>query len=349
MSVFDYIAIPFGWIISLLYSLTNNYPAAILIFAALVSAALYPITLKNTINANKKNHLQPYVLKIRAKYPGNLDMQNKMMELMYQDHRVNLAGGCLLAIFPFFILITLFSVVSNPLYHIFHMDAETVSAVTARLYELNPDLFANARGYNQIVVAQHLCEYAEVFRVEFPNIPAIAYEGLNCNLFGINTALVPPINFTNVEGWGWAQYSLLILPGATLLVQSMPAVVKYIKDTIGMLRNKNYKKMTSPMGIAKPLMLLLGIVITFFVPGVLCVYWMGRTLCGYALNIITRKKLREMKPIVVDMEELAVRSELAIASAAEDESKTKEKASRSRKKKAAPERQDERGCTEYAE
>ena len=41
------ITVPFGWLLSFLYDLTNNYGVALILFAVLVQLILLPITAKS--------------------------------------------------------------------------------------------------------------------------------------------------------------------------------------------------------------------------------------------------------------------------------------------------------------
>ena len=79
-SIFDILYIPMGFLIRLAYSLTNNYVAAICLFALVMEILLCPIQIKQQKNSIKQAKLAPRVMAIRKKYAGRNDQatQQKM-------------------------------------------------------------------------------------------------------------------------------------------------------------------------------------------------------------------------------------------------------------------------------
>ena len=97
--MFDFINVPFGYVIRFFYSLTDNYLFAILLFALVMEILLTPLAIKQQKNQIKQAKLQPKVMAIRKKYAGRNDqatqqkMQQETME-MYQRENFNPASGC---------------------------------------------------------------------------------------------------------------------------------------------------------------------------------------------------------------------------------------------------------------
>ena len=97
---FSFILVPLGYVMRWLYSLTNNYLAAILLFTLLVEILLIPLAIKQQKNQIKQASLAPKVAAINKKYAGRTDQatnQKKQQEIMdmYQSEHFNPAGGCL--------------------------------------------------------------------------------------------------------------------------------------------------------------------------------------------------------------------------------------------------------------
>ncbi|MBQ8401892.1 MAG: membrane protein insertase YidC [Clostridia bacterium] len=145
-SIFDILYIPMGFLIRLAYSLTNNYVAAICLFALVMEILLCPIQIKQQKNAIKQAKLAPRIHAIRKKYAGRTDqvtqqkMQQETMDL-YQSENFNPAGGCLPLLIQFPVIICLYNVIINPLRYICNVPQtqidSLISAMTAQGIELN--------------------------------------------------------------------------------------------------------------------------------------------------------------------------------------------------------------------
>ena len=333
MFIFDWIAIPFGYVMDFLYRITHNYGVAVILFAVLMAMLMHPLNFKNAINSYKKKRLAPHVTMIRGMYPQNLDMQNRMMEHMYRDEKVSLAGGCLLSVVPFIIVFSMFCVLYSPLQFIYHLDANTASELTSHMQTIAPELFENSRGYAELIAAQHIPAYAEqISAVEaFKDLPARVYEGINFNFLGINLAAAPQLDFTKWTDTGWGTVGLFLLPIVTALVQTVPAIIDYMKNVIAAFKNKDVKAAKNPMNWTKPVSILLTLIIAFIVPGALSLYWLIRSLMSFALTTHIHAAIKKLPPDKTDLKELERIS-------AEELEREK-----------ATEKQDAAGTTEYAE
>lgn len=331
MFIFDWIAIPFGYAMDLLYRITNNYGAAVILFALLVAAVMHPLNLKNTINSYKKRRLAPHVTVIRGMYPNNLDMQNRMMEHMYRNEKVSLTGGCLLAAVPFIILISMFCVLYSPLQFIYHLGSDTAAELTGHMQTIAPDLFENSRGYAELIAAQHIPDYAEQIKALMPDLPERVFEGINFNFLGINLAAAPQLDFTKWEDHSWGTIGLFLLPIITALVQTVPSIIEYIKSVIAAFKNKDVKAAKNPMNWTRPVSILLTLVIAFIVPGALSLYWLTRSLASFGLNAHIRAAIKKLPPDKTDLKELERISAEELASEKDGD------------------KQDAKGTTEYAE
>ena len=95
---------PFFYILDFLYGFLGNMGWAILLFAALLRLAMFPIANKSYANMAKMKTLQPKLANIKEKYGDNQALiQQATMEL-YKREKINPAAGCL----PMFIQIPIF-------------------------------------------------------------------------------------------------------------------------------------------------------------------------------------------------------------------------------------------------
>ncbi len=95
---------PFFYILDFLYKIIGNMGWAILLFAALLRAVMFPIANKSYDSMSKMRKIQPKVQEIQKKYQNDkILLQQKTMEL-YKKEKINPASGCL----PMFIQIPIF-------------------------------------------------------------------------------------------------------------------------------------------------------------------------------------------------------------------------------------------------
>jgi len=118
--IFDIIRVPFGYLIQLLYSLTNNYLFAIILFSLALKIVMFPFGIKQQKNSQKQASLRPKENVIRKKYAGRTDKATQMkmnqeLQEMYQKEEFSPLGGCLPMLIQMLVLIAVYSVVRAPL------------------------------------------------------------------------------------------------------------------------------------------------------------------------------------------------------------------------------------------
>lgn len=93
---FKWAAIPMLWILHGVYYLIPNYGIAIILLTVLVRLAMFPVSRKQAMNAQKMQELQPEIKRIQEKYKNNLEARGKAQQELFKKHNYNPAGGCLL-------------------------------------------------------------------------------------------------------------------------------------------------------------------------------------------------------------------------------------------------------------
>ncbi len=130
------IGIPLGYIMWLCYELVKNYGVAILLFALLTKALMFPLNIWVQKNSIKMVKLQPRINEIAASCVGSRDtVAEKQLALYKQENYKPLAGTIPLLIqIP--IILGLIAVVYNPLQHLLHIDANTINALVQKASEI---------------------------------------------------------------------------------------------------------------------------------------------------------------------------------------------------------------------
>lgn len=103
---------PFFYILDFLYHLIGNMGWAILLFAALLRLAMYPVANKSYESMSKMKKVQPKIQELQAKFKDDkVKLQQEMMGL-YKREKINPASGCLPMLIQIPIFFSLYKVLN---------------------------------------------------------------------------------------------------------------------------------------------------------------------------------------------------------------------------------------------
>jgi YidC/Oxa1 family membrane protein insertase len=77
------------------HAFVGNWGVAIILLTLAVKLLLYPLTLKSMQSMNAMRKLQPEIEKLKAKYGDDREGMSRAQMALFQQHKVNPAGGCL--------------------------------------------------------------------------------------------------------------------------------------------------------------------------------------------------------------------------------------------------------------
>ena len=77
------------------HSFIANWGVAIILLTLSVKVLLYPLTLKSMQSMNAMRRLQPEIEKLKAKHGDDREAMSRAQMALFQQHKVNPAGGCL--------------------------------------------------------------------------------------------------------------------------------------------------------------------------------------------------------------------------------------------------------------
>ena len=86
MGFYDILAVPFGYALSFLFEITNNYLLSLLLITLIIRLLLLPQAVTQQKNSAKQMRLQAKVNKIRAKY-STLNPREAQMKISIEDLR----------------------------------------------------------------------------------------------------------------------------------------------------------------------------------------------------------------------------------------------------------------------
>jgi YidC/Oxa1 family membrane protein insertase len=266
-NMLDFIAMPMGFILKLIYDniAFQNYGIAIVFFTVGVKSLLLPMAIKQVQSTSKISVIQPQVQEIQKKYSDDKEKQSAEMIQLYQENKVNPAGGCLPFLIQMPILFSLYYVISQPLKYMVGKSPEII----AQLYSLIPPGAGNIENMKDLSIITYYSNYPEQLS-QISNLLK-PEELLNMSFLGINLGAVPSWNPANyiTAGTDIHNYLLLLIPilsGLTSYI-SMKYSMKY---TLRASTTEMQTSIQNNMALLSPIM---SVVIAFTVPAGLGLYW----------------------------------------------------------------------------
>ncbi|MBQ2898042.1 MAG: YidC/Oxa1 family membrane protein insertase [Clostridia bacterium] len=249
MNVFSLlITTPLGYILSTIYSLVQNYGVAILIFTVVVKLILMPLLAKQQKSMQQMQKLQPQLEKIQKKYANDKNKLQQETMKIYQDNKVNPAGGCLPLLIQFPIIIGLYQVITKPLQYILHLDVNVIEQIAKVLNFEYPRT-------SQIVIANAISEKSALIQEKL----GYAVEAINFDFFGLDLSAAPDLKFIS---WLW-------------IIPILSAVTSYISSIITRQLSGNTTAANEQMKTMNIVMPLMSGYFCFIMPAGVGVYWIA--------------------------------------------------------------------------
>lgn len=325
--MFDFIKIPFGWLLGELYKFTGNYGWSMIIFGIIVQLVLLPITMKTKKSSMKMSRIQPRIQEIQRKYANDPAKQQEAMRALQKEEGVSMGcGGCLWSLVPLLILIPLYDVIRNPLTYLMGMDGDAVNAVKALIDGMEGLGFNSKDAYFQVKAAQLINGSSELQAVL--GLSA----GIDFTFYGLNLGLMPQWQFwTAGFAWTWANIGLSLIPiiSAGMQVVQMLISQKMNRSIITNDKGLEDKEAAANSQAAKTgkmmiyMMPMMSLFIGFGVPGALSLYWLVGGVSRTIEDVILTKHYRKK----YDAED-AERLQRTLALEAEEAEKERQRAER---------------------
>ena len=329
-SISDLIRVPFGYLLDWLYTFTNSYGLALILFSLIVKLVLLPMSVKSKKSMLKMSRLSPQVKALEAKYGDDKQKYQMAVQQMYKEEGVSMGGGCLWSFIPLLILLPLYNVIREPITYMMHNSRSISEAIVAFLQASGENLGKNAY-YAQLAAAGHIGDYADKLREVLQSIMGsdvkINLQAMNFQFLGIDLAGIPTFRFWDCEGW--SEIGLFLIP---VVSAGLQAVSMWISQKMNnqvatnadgeqdaeAAKTANQTNMT--MMLMMPLMSLW---IGFSMPAAISIYWIAQAVFGAVQDYFLTKHYRK-----VYEEEDAVRQELAAKRRAEEAEKERQRALR---------------------
>ena len=321
----DLIRVPFGYLLDWLYTFTNNYGLALILFSLIVKLVLLPMSVKSKKSMLKMSRLSPQVKALEAKYGDDKQKYQLAVQQMYKEEGVSMGGGCLWSFIPLIILLPLYYVIREPITYMMHNSRSISEAIVAFIQASGENLGKNSY-YAQLAAAGHIGDYMEGLKSLAVTANA-NLQAMNFQFLGIDLAGIPSFRFWECEGWGEIGLFLIPVVSAGLQAASMWISQKMnnqVATNADGEQDADAAKTANQTNATMMLMMpLMSLWIGFSMPAAISIYWIAQAVFGAVQDYFLTKHYRK----VYD-EEDAVKQEIAAKRRAEEAEKERQRALR---------------------
>ena len=226
MSLMNFFANLFGYILNFLYELIGNFGFAIILFSLLIKVLMLPISWAQQKTMKKSQKVNDEMKQIQFKYKNDQEKMNQEIMALYKREKMNPASGCLSAIIQIVLLISVFMLVRSPLTYMKKIDSEIIKNSVGYVKEQGastnyPEIavinyITNLENQESVENNQEETEQQEenvikdenisneenVNNEEENNFNIKDYKDelyINMNFFGIDLSKVPTEDLTNIK------------------------------------------------------------------------------------------------------------------------------------------------------
>ena len=308
LGVFDYIKLPFSYLLRWLYDLTNSYGWALILFAIIVKLILFPTSAMSKKSMMKMSRLTPRVKALEEKFGDDKQGYQAAVSQLYKEEGTGGCGGCLWSLLPMLLLIPLYYIIREPITWLMfhgHVDAKTIGEIQNIFYAAKQTAAEgtalanlNATGfYWQMEALPFIDSVKDQLSAISPAIHA-----MNTRFMGVELATVPHLMFWNYfELHGvWNSIGQFLLPmlsgGINMLsmwisqkMNNKVIVNEKGEQDAAMAKSSNQQNMTMML-----MMPLFSVYIGFIAPAGLSLYWFLQGLLGMIQDLFLTKHYKKV-------------------------------------------------------
>ncbi len=287
----EFLAVPFGWVLSGLYGLTDSYLLSIFLLTLVVRLLLLPASVKQQKNSAKQVRLNTKVNKIKQKYAGNQQKIQEETQALYQREGFGAANmGCSSLVITMIVMIGLYGVIYTPLTSVLRFDSTIVESLREAMGIVADTTSKGNRSMLELqILAQFTADNSAIAGVlSTEQIAELAKLKDNFTIFGIDLTATPSTKEMN------ALWLIPILSFATAMASSVFMFFKQKKQNPEMAKNPSMGCMTfmSPM---------MSLWFTFMFPAGVGVYWIISNIISFIQQVVLSSLYSPKKVIAQQM------------------------------------------------
>ena len=274
----DVFAIPFGWLLSIFYNLTDSYILAIVLLTVLIRCALLPTSISQQKNTAKQTRLNTKVNKIKQKYAGNQQKIQEETQALYQREGFGAANmGCMPLMIQMIVMIGLYGVIYTPLSSVLRFGDDTIEKIKTAM-NIVVETGKNNANNSRMVELQILGkveEFADKLSgvIDSEQVTELLDFKERFTVFGLDLSLTPN---PKEPGIIWI---IPILAFVTAMASSLYMYARQRKQNPTMAKNPTMGCMTfmSPM---------MSLWFTFMFPAGVGFYWIISNILSFIQQVI---------------------------------------------------------------
>ncbi len=290
----EILAVPFGFVLSLIFNFTESYLLSLFVLTVLVKLILFPSAITQQKSTAKQVRLQPKVKKIQNTYAGNQQKIQAETAALYQREGYNqMSSGCLPLLIQLPIMIGLWEVMYTPLTSILKIPASVIENLKQAVLKIDPSIKEGNRQI-QINILEHIDKLADTKGLTDGMFDSIKEFADKFQIFGINLAETPQFKEFNIL------WLIPILAGLTSLASALYTMMKQKRNNPGMQGGASM----GCMALSTPIMSL---AFTFMFPAGVGVYWIMSNIISFVQTVVLYNIFSPRKLIAKQMVEETIR------------------------------------------
>lgn len=293
--MFEFFASIFGYLLSFLYNIINNYGLAIILFTITIKLLLLPLSIKQQKTMKKSAKLQEKMKVIQFKYKNDPEKMNQEIMNLYKNEKMSPFSGCLTAIVQMLLLVSIFYLVRNPITYMEKISVEDIDKYVLQLQEEGKEV---NQVYKEIDLIREY-EWLKEKNLEDSNIEKL---NIQMNFLGLDLSKIPQQNMTD--------FTVYIIPILYILSsfisirmttamqqkQSKTKKQKVIDGETGEEVEEKENEMDAVMQTNKMMswmMPIMSISIAFVAPLGLALYWLVSNILMIMERLILDKAVKQ--------------------------------------------------------
>ncbi len=266
----NFLGVPLGWVMKLIYGFIQNYGLSIVVFTILVKLLMLPMAVKQQKSSAKMAVVQPQMIELQKKYANNQQKLSEELTALYAREGYNPTSGCLPLFIQFPIIMGLYDVIYKPVTHVLGLGKDLVAQATeiATTLGMIPEKVYSAEPFIITAVQKDPNAFSALGSDVVGQIQA-----LDLNFLGINLGDTPTM----------ALNLLLLIP---LLSFASSMLMTFIS-----MRNMDTSNNPSMSGMKATMYMMpfLSAWICFSVPAGVGMYWTVSNLLSIVQTVILNK------------------------------------------------------------
>ena len=195
--MFSFFANIFGYLLSFLYSIFNNYGLAIILFSVIIKLLLLPLSIKQQKTMKQSAKMQEKMKVIQFKYKNDPEKMNQEIMQLYKTEKMSPFSGCLIAIVQMILLLSVFYLVRTPITYMQKMSKDDINKYVTQLQEEGKEI---SRVYPEIDLIR---EY-QWLKEKNPEDENVNKMNIQMNFLGLDLSKIPQQNMSD--------YTVYIIP-----------------------------------------------------------------------------------------------------------------------------------------